>query len=778
MFSLKLFGGVSLEAPNGEPVTGRAVHRHRVGLLALLSAAGAAGMSRDKLIAYLWPELDEERGRHLLSNSIYVLRQKLGEDALLGGETLRLNAARLRCDVREFEEAFAGGHYEEAVQLHAGPFLDGFFLPESAEFDEWAERERSRLAGAHARGLEALAEAAEAAGDRSGAVDRWRERTARDPYDSRLALRLMQALDAAGNRAGAVQHAEAHGRLLREELGMAPEPAVTAFAERLRRDWGDGGPVPGGRAIEAPGSTDPPAEAPIAEAPIAAAPVAEVAALTRGPGSRRSSIFGAAAVLGAVVLAGAGLVAADRFSAAGDTEPEQSIVVLPFVSMTGDSAGEFFSDGLTEEIIARLSALPDVKTISRTSAMHYKGADKPLREIAGELDVAHVLEGSVRRSGDRVRITAQLIDARTDGHLWAETYDYELADVFRVQEEIATAVAEALSVQLGRRERALIARTGTTNPEALRLYHRARELWNTRSKVGHQQALEFLRQAIALDSGYADAYAAMADVYLTGYHTTVLGLSEQESFSRVKSAAERALALDDSSADAHASYAVVLWWQRDWPGAERELLRAIDLNPGHATAHAWYALLLGGLGRLEASVREARRAAELDPFASGNALGHASACLLARDHACTLEQLHRVLEIRKDWAAARATLGTAHALNGRDDLAMPELEFAVEAAPHIPWIRGALAYGHARGGRREEAERLVGELQVIGRQEFPIARVFAALGEPDSAFAYLDRTRWTWPHEAVLADPALDPLRADPRFAVLTERVAREMGVR
>src|SRR5688572_13054734 len=236
LFSLKLFGGASLEGPAGA-LTGRAAQRHRLALLTLLATSGGGGVTRDKLTAYLWPEADEERARHLLSNSLYMLRQALGEDSVIGaGDVVRLDAARVRCDVRDFEDALGRGEVARAVGLYTGPFLDGFFLADAPEFERWATRERDRLATAYARALESLAECAEGERDFRSAAEWWKTRAAHDLLDSRVALRLMRALEAAGNRAGALQHASVHQRLLQEEFGLRLTPEIAELAEGLRHD--------------------------------------------------------------------------------------------------------------------------------------------------------------------------------------------------------------------------------------------------------------------------------------------------------------------------------------------------------------------------------------------------------------------------------------------------------------------------------------------------------------------------------------------------------------
>jgi TolB-like protein/tetratricopeptide (TPR) repeat protein len=481
--------------------------------------------------------------------------------------------------------------------------------------------------------------------------------------------------------------------------------------------------------------------------------------------------------LGSVAVLAVALVGAAWIFWPGTAAPESSIVVLPFLDLSADADHEYFSDGLTEEIITRLSAIPDLKVISRTSAMHYKGSRQSLREISRELNVTHVLEGSVRWSDSTVRISAQLIDARTDAHVWADSYEDELKVAFRVQEDIARDVARTLELELGDRAQRRIGRRGTRDAEAYEFYRRGRFFWALRTPDAHEQAIAYFERAIARDSSYADAYAGLADAYLTAWQLATSRRTEEEAYSRFRWAAERAVSLDDESADAHTSYAVALWWKQDWPGAERELRRAIELNPGHATARSWYSLLLRGMGRPAEARDEARRAHELDPFAVVVSSINAWNCYLDHDDDCAVERLGRAVHIGT-YGGAWEGLAISYARKAMLDSALYAVRTAIQVAPDRYDFVADLAFVQALAGNEQAARESLRSAELQPREPFNIARAFVALGEPDSAFAWLERANWKWPHRAVLSDPALDPIRADPRFSRLSERVAHEMGLR
>lgn len=458
MQRLKLFGGVSIETEDG-PLTGRAVQRRRLSLLALLGAAHPGGMSRDRVVDYLWPEAEGENGRRFLSDSVYRINDALGGDVIVAAaDEIRLNTERLPSDLIEFEEALARGDRERAVAAYSGPFLDGFFLSGAREFERWIDGERDRLARSYAAALEALAESAELECAVSGAaVAWWRKLAVHDPYNSRVALRLMQSLDRAGERAAAIQHARVHETMLAHELEIELDPAIRGFVEELRSAPSaptNLTPTPTtGPKSETKTSPDVALEEPLVVGPSTAIAPTVMSSIPLAPRRIRQrgvafvGVFTAVAALIAVAM----VARASRNSRPPTPTPAvavatspRTIAVLPFENLSADRHNQYLSDGMTEELITALGRLKGVGVASRTSVFALKGAALDVREIGRRLGVGSVVEGSVRKSGSRIRIAVQLVNTSTGYTVWSDEYDRELADEFAIERDVSHAIVTNL----------------------------------------------------------------------------------------------------------------------------------------------------------------------------------------------------------------------------------------------------------------------------------------------------------------------------------------------
>ncbi len=687
MYSLRLLGVIALEGPSG-PVSGRVAQRRRLALLALLGAAAERGWTRERLVGLLWPDASDDQARHLLSDSVYVIRQALGEDSIItSGDVVRLNSEAVATDVERFEAAIKNGELKEAVELYRGPFIDGFYVGDALELERWVEVERARLAGLYAKALEALAQQAEDTGEYPGAVGWWQRLAAHDPYDSRISLRLMQAFVGAGNPAGALEHARVHELLVREELGVEPAAELMQVVERLKQE-----PRPVAElAAETTATIDPmgatraaseataarlvheihrrflwqvlliyvggtwtsyeiieriserlalptwlpllaiilfligmpfvlatafvqeglPLKAQADRTPISVSGGARTAG-SRTRGARRLFTWRNAIAGGVVAMALWGVAAAGILAFTGRAAPtvelasveRKSIAVLPLANLSGDAGTDPFVQGIHDDIVTHLSKIGDLRPISRTSVMEYANTTKNLKQIAQELGVATVLEGGVQRSGNRVRINIQLIDAATDEHIWAEVYEEDLTaqNVFTIQTTIARRIAAALKAQLTPEEQERLAERPTDNLEAYEAYLRGK---------ANPPGIRMLERAVELDPGFAAAWADIARVRLLQAWATMDKDARASGISALDRATELAPAAFETQM-ARAEYHRRVTQDLD---AALEALRAAEaVRPNDADLLMSRGITLRIAGRWDEALATFERAARLDPL--------------------------------------------------------------------------------------------------------------------------------------------------------------------
>jgi TolB-like protein/DNA-binding winged helix-turn-helix (wHTH) protein/Tfp pilus assembly protein PilF len=462
---------------------------------------------------------------------------------------------------------------------------------------------------------------------------------------------------------------------------------------------------------------------------------------------------------------------------AGSRPPEiHSLAVLPLNNLSGDPEQEYFADGMTDELITDLAQISALRVISRTSVMHYKGTTKTLPQVARELNADVVLEGTVQRSGDQVRIRAQLIYAASDRHLWAESYEGSLRDVLDLQNKVATEITRQIKIQVTPEEKTRLASARPVNLEAHEAYLKGRFYLNQRTEKGFQQSVRYFYEATQKDPNYPLGYAGLADSYiLLGEYSL---LPAKEAFAKARAATTKALELDDSLAEAHNALAAVkVDYDWDWSGAEREFRRAIELNPGYATAHQWYAELLSQIGRHEEALAEIKLAEQLDPFSLIINVVHGDALRSAGRYDMAIEQLQKTLEIDPNFAHAHFHLGMTYLLKGALADAIAEFQKAVSLSPNVTDYKGGLGYAYAVAGERAEARKLLEELKARSKQSyvpsFYIAGIYAGLGEKDQAIANLEKAYEQ--REQGLAvmkrEPMFDPLRSDARFQELLRRM-------
>jgi len=770
---LKVLGDPVLLGPSG-PVTGRAAYKRRIALLAVLAVARGRPVGRERIIALLWPEHATDAARHTLSESLYVLRKELGAGIFVAvGDEIGLAAEVVRSDVAEFEEALEAGRLEAAVGEYRGPLLDGFYVSDAPEFERWVDGERDRLARACAGALERLATDAEAAGRPLEAVEWWRRGAAHDPYSSRVALRLVRALDAAGERASALRAAAAHAARMREELGVEPDAALSDLVESLRAAPAPRPPI--GPPPPLPAVDELPAEAPVAEeesrAPVAGGPPAE-AAPARAPFRRRYAA--AALVLAALAAA---LATGGRWRA----EPEpprfdpRRIAVLYFDDDSPGGELQYLANALTGELIDELSQVAALDVISRNGVKQYRDGDIGFDSLVAGLRVGSVVEGSVQRSGDSVRVTVQLVDTNRNAHLESRTIIRPLGDLFSLERAVGEEVSGFLRRRLGEEIRLGQAAAETRSAAALGLVLRAEQLRDDASRL--------VRRHHPLDAASAGALLVRADSLLARAQAAdpawarpaVLRGSTDIDRSALASGAERRRLV--RSAEAHARAVLAreprharalelrgrALWQAAGEGAdtagmarrlelaERDLRAAVEADSTQASGWAALSQLLRLRGRFAESDLAARRALEHDAW--------------LEDADAILKRLYFGAMAQGDYPAARRSCGEGHAQFPGD---WRFVECRLTLLREDPGLRPDAA----------EAWRLVAELDRIdpparareaGRPYSPlfrraaVAAVLARAGAGDSARAVLARAR-----AAASADPELRiPFLFDEAYVTL-----------
>jgi TolB-like protein/Tfp pilus assembly protein PilF len=485
-------------------------------------------------------------------------------------------------------------------------------------------------------------------------------------------------------------------------------------------------------------------------------------------------------LLGAVLSVGLfflGRYSASRKQTESAELPAKSIAVLPFENLSGDPNNAYFTEGIQEEILTRLAKIADLKVISRTSTQRFKSSPDNLPQIAKQLGVANILKGSVQKSADQVRVNVQLINAASDAHLWAETYDRQLTDIFHIESEIAKKIADTLQAKLTGSEKRAIAAQPTENSEAHEFYLKGRYIWNKRTAKDFKTAISYFQRAIDKDPNYALAYAGLADSYVL---LSAFGAaSPEESFPQAKAAAKKALELDDTLAEAHTSLAqVLLTYDFDFDGSIREFRRAIELNPNYATAHHWYGLgPLRKMGRFDEAIVEGKRAVELDPLSLAISADLGSDYFFARRYDEAIEQLRKTLEMDPDFYYVHWKLGRVHEAKGAFDAAIEEYQKA-RALSDDPQVLGPLAHAYASSGNKTEPLKILDQLKELSKERYVAAYSFAivylGLGGKEEALRWLEKSyqnREGYEITSIRVDPFLDPLRGDPRFEVLVQKV-------
>jgi TolB-like protein/DNA-binding winged helix-turn-helix (wHTH) protein/Flp pilus assembly protein TadD len=454
----------------------------------------------------------------------------------------------------------------------------------------------------------------------------------------------------------------------------------------------------------------------------------------------------------------------------------RSLAVLPLENLSHDPSQDYFADGMTDELITELGQISELRVISRTSVMTYKGARKSLPQIARELNVDAVVEGTVLLSGDQVRITLQLIQAPADRHLWAQSYEGDVRQTLALQRQVARAIAEEIHIELTSHERDVLKNVKAVNPDAYEAYLKGRYFWNKRTADGMKKAIDYFNQAIEKDPNYAQAYAGLTDSYALAGDWKYGVLAPKEAYPKAKAAAIRAIALDSTLGEAHISLAFCLdGFDWDFASAGREFTQGIELSPGYATGYDWYGWHLAALGRNDEAVAEVKKAASLDPLSLIISSDLAEELLVAHRYEEATEQAQKTINMDSFFAPAHYVLGQVFVQKRMYQEAVAELQKAIELSEGSTAFTANLAYAYAASGRRNEAVKILNDLKNRSQNGFSnapeIALVYVGLDQKDQAMAWLEEAFEERFSPWVLMRPAFDPLRSDPRFQDLLHRI-------
>ena len=493
---------------------------------------------------------------------------------------------------------------------------------------------------------------------------------------------------------------------------------------------------------------------------------------------RRPMFRYALLILVPLVLAVVGYVLLTRDKSPSPTGAISSIMVLPLDNLSGDASQEYFVDGVTDALIGDLAKIRDLQVISRTSSMHYKGTKKSLPEIAREIKVDAIVEGSVQRSGDRVVIRAQLIHAATDHHLWIATYERPMRDVLDVQSEIAQTIARQIQIQMSPADEARLTTRHPVSPKAFDDYLQGRYLyWNKRTEENLNKAISYFQNAIKEDPNYALAHVGLADCYSALGVVQVSALPPLEARRLAEENATNALALDPSLAEAHTALGYVKHYNWNWAAAEQDFKRAIDLNPSYANAHNAYASFLMSRGQIDESIAASNRARQLDPFSLSISAQRGFLLENARRYDEAIEQLRGVIAMDPNHYQAHWFLGHTYAANKQFEQAIAASEKAVELSQRSPGALGMLGLVYGLAGRKDDANKVLNELLELNKRRYvtpaALANVYIGLDNKDQAFIWLEKALEERSNYIAYLKvfPILDPLRSDSRFASLVQRV-------
>ncbi len=757
MIQLNVLGSLDLRDQAGRTLDHVLAQPKRLALLVYLSLASPRDYHRrDKLVALFWPELDDAHARNALSKAVHFLRRGVGDDAIeVRGDELRVARDKVGCDAVLFDELVELDRLADALALYRGDLLEGFFLEEALGFERWLDDERDRIKRRAALSAQRLALTETNAGRLAEAAEWIRRELDLHPDDEGALRRFVLALHHSGDRAGALREFDRAVRRLADDYGVEPSRETRRVREVLEQ------PAPSAESFPvAPQSL---------RVPDTSGRTAPLTASQAGRHFSRRSRALAAITTGVAIIGAGWFLSAHRRVDRSSAVTVGSIAVLPFANRSDDSSGEYLSDGITDELIARLAEAPGLRVAARTSAFTYKTRSEPMRDVANRLNVDAVLEGTARRTPDSIRITARLVDPGTDAQLWAGSYQRTAADVPDIESLIAQATLTALGHDYKARS---IAGSG----RAYDLYLKGHYYYGKFETDDVRRALQYFSQAIDVDPTFALGYAGLSDAY---YQLSTRWIPADQAMPKARAAATHALELDSELAEAHVALSrVQAYWEYDWDGAERSLRRALALKPGLASVHEAYGLLLMFRGRSDSALAQLRKAQELDPLAPGIAEEAVWPLFLGGRVTEALEAYGRVAQgYQTDGLGA--SLGEMHVLLGEYSTAIELIEkYNAKHQDMDARYYAVLARAYHAVGREQDAHAILDMLLARSHERdfgnsYMLAILYAGLGERERALEWLERCDSVRNENIVLTkvDPELASLRSEPRFEALLRRI-------
>lgn len=772
MIHLQLLGGLAVRHPRVDSA-GLGSRRRSLALLALVATSEKRPLPAEKALALLWPESDTARGRNSLRQTKFTLRRELGDDIFApeSGDGLQLDPNRVRVDLWDFRDALKRNAPCEAVNAYAGAFIDGFHVPGLPSFSQWAESERERIERQYASALDALASSAEQHGRYDEAVQWRRRQTEADPLSSRATLGLLHAMVASGDRVSAMKYAAQHERLIRRELEIEPDPAITELVAAIRRESTS---TPSRSAApvvnEAPptvAAPDDATHAPVLVVPPSATPPARPARTV----PRWSNRWKIGAGLGLVVA----VATAWASTAWRDPGTIDSVVVMPFRAVAPGGEQPYLESGIADAIANRLGSATSLRVPPLAAIRRDEGPFEAGRRLGTEA----VLTGTIQRAGDRLQVTAELTGVRRGRRLWSVSFDAPAGEILAVQNEIAERIAVRLRSAISTADRARLRARDTPSGEAYDLFLQARDKWERRSPEMVRQAITLYEKAIAIDPQFVRAYAGLANCY----NLAMSGMPAAYRYPRAKAYAEKAVQLDSTSAEARTSLAFMRYkFEWRWADADREFREAIRLNPRYALAHHWYGEYLALMRRETEAVAEFQRALELDPFSLAIRADMSRPLIRLKRTAEARRLLNEGRQIDPNWFSFPMIMAEILESEGRDRESAEQTWRAMTLrgmpTEEIEELRAAFEQGGLRAMTRAQIrQRLRQEEKPTSSASFLLATYlsfdYGRLGDREQALHWLtvavDRREDAVIH--LLTNPAYDSLRDDPRFQALLKRV-------